>query len=246
MQTFMNDDTAITAAAHADWLLVSERNQCMDTRTEAATTTSQLKGVYINEHATHVGRVASSSCRLVIDDPRVEDVHARVWCEPRPASRLQPASSSSSHVHADSSASASNPSSWHSTNSTSTKQYCIEDLGSSTGTYVNGRRLAPGHAQALQPGDVVEFGASPSEEQYKIKMQHVTLRTDQLSGRTYRNLVVGQRQESVDAEKHSSEEARRQARAESAMAEEQASALVSMMAGGGKGSKKVTNKVAVL
>ena len=49
----------------------------------------------------------------------------------------------------------------------------------------------------LSPGDQVEFGTHPAREVFKVKMQHVTLRNEELSGLAYKSLIVGKRAEAM-------------------------------------------------
>ena len=69
--------------------------------------------------------------------------------------------------------------------------YHVQDLGSDSGTWLNGRRMSPGASATLRPGDMLEFGRSPSNEVYKIKLQHVSLRNTELSGKAFSTLTVG-------------------------------------------------------
>lgn len=58
---------------------------------------------------------------------------------------------------------------------------------------MNGRQLPRGGQAKLRPGDTLEFGRSPSHEVYKVKLQHVSLHTEELSGQGFATLVVGKR-----------------------------------------------------
>lgn len=57
-------------------------------------------------------------------------------------------------------------------------EYTIESLSAEGRTYVNGDLLSPGTKMVLKPGDVLEFGNSPSSQPYKVKLRHVSQRTD--------------------------------------------------------------------
>lgn len=70
-------------------------------------------------------------------------------------------------------------------------KYYLKDLGSRQGTWVNGRQIKANSNLQLHPGDVVEFGRHPSHETYRVKMQHVTLRNNDLSGFGYTTMIVG-------------------------------------------------------
>jgi hypothetical protein len=79
--------------------------------------------------------------------------------------------------------------------------YFLRDLGSASGTYVNGHRVAAHADVKLRPLDVVEFARQPAPEAFKVKLQHVSLRTDELHGYEYTSMLVGRRQEQVNAER---------------------------------------------
>ncbi|KAF6258370.1 zeaxanthin epoxidase precursor [Scenedesmus sp. NREL 46B-D3] len=67
----------------------------------------------------------------------------------------------------------------------------LEVLPSSTGTWVNGKPLQPGHKQRLLPQDMLEFGAHPASEVFRVKMQHLSLATGGLNGHSYTVIPVG-------------------------------------------------------
>lgn len=166
--TFMGDDEAIVRSSHADWLLVSERDSAGAEAAASgadACSTSQVKGIYIRDAPTTVGRASpspsSSLIGLVVDDMHAAEQHARVWRDP-------------------------------------SGQHLLKDMGSRAGTWVNGRQLASGASVQLWPGDLVEFGRHPSLEVFKVKMQHVTLRNDDLQGHQYNTLVVGKPREPLE------------------------------------------------
>jgi hypothetical protein len=64
-------------------------------------------------------------------------------------------------------------------------------LPSSSGTWLNGKPLQPGHKQRLLPQDLLEFGVHPASEVYRVKMQHVSLATGGLNGHSYTVIPVG-------------------------------------------------------
>jgi hypothetical protein len=67
----------------------------------------------------------------------------------------------------------------------------LQVLPSSSGTWLNGKQLQPGHKQRLLPQDMLEFGAHPASEVYRVKMQHVSLATGGLNGHSYTVIPVG-------------------------------------------------------
>ncbi len=51
--------------------------------------------------------------------------------------------------------------------------FVVEDLASSTGTWLNGRRLPPNQAMQVCPGDELVFGAQDADAlRYRVKMVH--------------------------------------------------------------------------
>eukprot|EP00798_Chlamydomonas_sp_ICE-L_P013206 gene13206-19041_t len=76
-------------------------------------------------------------------------------------------------------------------------EYMVQDLASEHGTFMNGKKLASNLAVRVKPGDVLSFGgaslAEGASEIYKIKLQHVTLRTEGLRGKQFNTLLVGQK-----------------------------------------------------
>jgi zeaxanthin epoxidase len=80
-------------------------------------------------------------------------------------------------------------------------EYYIRDLNSRNGTYINGHRVEPQTDIKLKPSDVVEFARQPAAEVFKVKLQHVSLRTDELHGYEYTRMLVGRRQEQVQQER---------------------------------------------
>lgn len=160
----------------ANWLLLTQRaadslasatdlsNSRVDTNADA-TSTSECKGIYIMEDPSVIGCSGpDSKAALSIDDGTVAPQHARVW---RTSVPCDVGTSGSAY------------------------EYHVQDLGSNAGTFVNGKLLPQGGQAKLQPGDVLEFGRSPAAEVYKVKMQHVSLHTDEISGHAFTTLVVG-------------------------------------------------------
>lgn len=170
---FMRDDSAIVQAANASWLLATERaagsgnpgsNGRVDLQADA-TSTSEAKGIYLTDRRAVVGRSTRDGADLVVDDGSVAPQHAHIW-------RSAAASSL--------------------TNTTSF-EYHVQDLGSHAGTWLNGRQLAQGGRAKLNPGDILEFGRSPSNEVYKVKMQHSSQCQSDLCGDSFTTLNVSKR-----------------------------------------------------
>jgi len=170
---FMADDAAIVRAARADWLLLTERragsgasdsNARVDLAADC-TSTSEAKGIYIMDDGSFIGGTGSGS-HLVVEDTTVGPRHARVW-----------RTLASSLGSFDGSVPAYN--------------YHVQDLGSNAGTWLNGRQMARGSSASLRPGDMLEFGRSPSQEVFKVKLQHVSLRNTELCGSAFTTLTVG-------------------------------------------------------
>ncbi|MEW5315554.1 MAG: hypothetical protein WDW38_006974 [Sanguina aurantia] len=72
-------------------------------------------------------------------------------------------------------------------------EHFVQDLGSANGTWLNKRRLATNFAALLQPSDKIEFGRNAGAEVYKVKLQHTTLRNEDLNGERFNTLLVGRR-----------------------------------------------------
>ena len=54
--------------------------------------------------------------------------------------------------------------------------YSVTDLGTTSGTWLNNRRLAPNQPAQLCPGDELEFGPrGEASTKYKVKMVHATV-----------------------------------------------------------------------
>ncbi|GLC48398.1 Synaptonemal complex protein zep1 [Pleodorina starrii] len=169
---FMADDASIVHASHADWLLVSERTAATGAAGGDANSSCECKGIYMGESAL-VGRSGSpASPALWVDDVHVHERHAQVWREGESGASSGSDGASSS-------------------GSGSSNGFFLKDLGTGRGTWVNGHRIADGSTVRLWPGDAVEFGRHPSHEVFKVKMQHVTLRSDELQGTRYNTLLVG-------------------------------------------------------
>lgn len=171
---FMADDEAIERAAHADWMLVAHRapGSSVTSRVDAradVTSTSEVKGVYIGEVPQIVGGVHKSvAADLVVSEGIGSCLQfAKIWREVSPFS----SEGHSSHDH------------------------FIEGLsvGKSVeeGTWLNGRRLVRGERAKLRPGDALVFGHS--SEVYKVKLQHVSLRTSDLRGSEWSTITISQK-----------------------------------------------------
>ncbi len=150
----MRDDDAVVRAADADWLLVTERPASTEVQQEGSrvrcsspidlsadvTSTSEAKGVYIDDGFAVVGCSVADGVHLAVSGAGVEPVHARLWRAPvsaAPDSHAKPA-----------------------------YDYFVEDL-STSGTWHNGRLMRKGATARLRPGDMLEFGNSPSKELYR-------------------------------------------------------------------------------
>ena len=147
--TFIADNDKLVRAAHARWMLLTERKP-VDPEADP-TSSSDVKGIYLGEEPAVVGAASSSSSgvALAVADSAAAGQHARAWRD------------------------------------AASGDYFLEDLSSSSGTWVNGRHLRSGEKVRLLPGDVLEFGSHPSPEPFKVKMQHVSLQCSQLSGQEY-------------------------------------------------------------
>jgi zeaxanthin epoxidase len=157
-------------SSHADWLLLAERSGAAAANVDA-TSSVECKGIYMGPQPAYVGRCGSTARpELVVEDVHAHERHACVW---RGSAAGEPGSAaSSSGLPAD-------------------EGYYLKDLATGRGTWVNGRRIAEGATVQLWPGDAVEFGRHPSHEAFKVKMQHVSLRSGELSGSAYNTLLVG-------------------------------------------------------
>lgn len=111
---FMADDEAITHAIQADWMLLTERlagSGASDASADA-TSTSQVKGIYITGQRAVVGRSSSpGGAHLAVDDMNVMPQHARVW-----RATTSSSSGDSEPVH----------------------EYYVQDMGSDTGASLLG------------------------------------------------------------------------------------------------------------
>jgi len=60
-------------------------------------------------------------------------------------------------------------------------KYTIEDLATSSGTWLNGKKIGAGQQHTLLPGDEIAFGAKQGEGiTYRVKMVHASV-WDQLN-----------------------------------------------------------------
>ncbi|GFR49452.1 hypothetical protein Agub_g11512 [Astrephomene gubernaculifera] len=204
---FMANDEAIVRALHADWLLVSERaatstrmvapaaaaapeagngingsrqQQAVEEEEEVDVNSSaECKGIYIGDEPALVGRCGSASRpALAVDDVHVHERHAQVWRGPRSASDHNIINNNGNNNN-------------NSSNVNESSSYFLRDLATGRGTWVNGQRLPDGATVRLWPGDTVEFGRHPSHEVFKVKLQHVSLRSEELRGNGYSTLLVG-------------------------------------------------------
>jgi len=203
----MSNDGELERRFNADWLLVAERSasgassggaaaalggsqaqqgvqqawygDASSPSTSSSPATSLFKGIYINlatrneegssssGHAGHEGREQSqagaSTSVLVGSDPNCSLVVEGGGVAPRHASLIHQGSS----------------------------RYLVQDLGSGSGTWVNGRLLpSRGHA-VLHPGDTLEFGSHPAPEAFTVKLQHRNYRTAEVSGKGWQVVSSG-------------------------------------------------------
>jgi zeaxanthin epoxidase len=231
------DGESLLRRARARWLLLAERAPAGEGADPTSTT--EVKGVQIDTKGATVGRSreaaaaaigglppaaaaataaaaapardggapsspssSSSSQQLSVDDAAVAPNHARVW--------LEQSSPPPSGGGGDS----------------PPPRYMIQDLGAASGTWVNGRRLAEGGRAVLKPGDVVEFGRSPSAEPFRVRLLHESLCDQNLSGERYTTMVIGARKADVGSTMEEEEVAALEA-AEGARAVEEAALRVS-------------------
>lgn len=75
----------------------------------------------------------------------------------------------------------------------------VQDLGSGKGTWLNKKRLATNFAARIHPSDIIEFGRHPAAEKFKVKLQHTTLRNEDLVGDKYNLMLVGRRSFSMSS-----------------------------------------------
>lgn len=190
---FMASDEAITRAIKADWLLITQRqpssgasgsNGLVNTRADR-TSTTEAKGIYISDADAVIGGSGAKDAQLVVEDTNVMPRHAKVW---RSLSNTVPSLS---------------PSSSGDQNGGPQQSYdfFVQDLGSNSGTWLNGRQMAHNSTACLRPGDILEFGRSPSHEVYRVKLQHVSLRNSDLRGQAFTTCVVGSNRGALDSAK---------------------------------------------
>lgn len=67
----------------------------------------------------------------------------------------------------------------------------LQTLPDCTGTWLNGKPLRAGETRLLLPQDTLEFGAHPASEVFRVKMQHISLETGGLNGKSYTVIPVG-------------------------------------------------------
>ncbi|KAF5841514.1 hypothetical protein DUNSADRAFT_12442 [Dunaliella salina] len=210
----MNDDEELERRANADWLLVAERSasgasssssssssstaaaqggsqaqgsaqqlwcgDAMPSSPSNSPATSLFKGIYINlatrneegsssssSSSSHESRAQSqagaSSSVLVGSDRNCSLVVEGGGVAPRHASLIHEGSS----------------------------RYAVQDLGSGSGTWVNGRLLPSRARAALHPGDTLEFGSHPAPEAFTVKLQHRNYRTAQVTGKGWQVVNSG-------------------------------------------------------
>ena len=193
---FMASDEAITRAIKADWLLITQRqpgsgasgsNGLVDTRADR-TSTTEAKGIYISDADAVIGGSGAKDAQLVVEDTNVMPRHAKVW---------------RSLSNADSLSSPVSSGEQHNGGPQQSYDFFVQDLGSNSGTWLNGRQMAHSSTARLRPGDILEFGRSPSHEVYRVKLQHISLRNSDLRGQAFTTCVVGSNRGSQSASEKS-------------------------------------------
>jgi zeaxanthin epoxidase len=223
-EELMRDDGALLRRTRARWLLLAER--APSGAGADPTSTTDVKGVEIDAgEGAVVGRSADAAAAAVGGLPPVAAAASASAADAAAdaADARSPSSSSSSFAAAaalcvdDAAVAPSHARVWR---DPSTGDRMLQDLGSPSGTFVNGRRLGEGARAALRPGDVVEFGRSPSAEPFRVRLLHESLCEQGVSGQRYTTMVIGARraggkgeEEEEDAEAAARAEAERGARA---------------------------------
>ncbi|KIZ01704.1 zeaxanthin epoxidase [Monoraphidium neglectum] len=153
-ELFMRDNDALLRATHARWMLLAERVPAEGSGADA-TSCSEAKGIYLtaDNEAVISGAAAADSADAAAGSLLLVD---------------DAAVSSARHARA-----------WR--DGPAGDHFLQHLAGAGEGTWVNGRRLGDGETVRLLPGDLVEFGRSPSNEVFK----HDSLFCSALSGTTY-------------------------------------------------------------
>jgi zeaxanthin epoxidase len=160
-ETFMRNDNEILRSAHARWMLLSERDPTCET--VDATSTIEAKGIYIEQAPLSVGTAAAA------------------------AGNGNGAAAVLDLVVAGANVAAEHARVWRD----EAGDCWVQDLPGSTGTWINGKLLHKGDKARLLPQALVEFGAHPATEVYRVKMQHNSLPTGGLNGHSYTLIPVG-------------------------------------------------------
>jgi zeaxanthin epoxidase len=202
-EELLRDDKALLRRAKARWLLLAER---APTGAGAdPTSTTEVKGVMIDGEGAVIGRSADAAAAAIGGLPPVAAAVGEAEAGEAAADAASSSSSSSPAAALsvdDASVAPNHARVWR---DPATGDHLLQDLGSPSGTYVNGRRMPDGGRVALKPGDVVEFGRSPSAEPFRVRLQHESLCDQGVSGRRYTTMVIGARRadagtgEDVDA-----------------------------------------------
>jgi len=217
-EELLKDDAALLRRAKARWLLLAER--APSGPGADPTSTSEVKGVAIDGAGAVVGRSADAAAAAAGglppaadgsgDDAAAAAQSAAAAASPAAALCVDDAAVAPNHARV-----------WRDPN---TGDHLLHDLGAPSGTWVNGRRIAAGaRATVLKPGDVVEFGRSPSAEPFRVRLLHESLSDQGVSGARYTTMVIGARR-ATGAEDAEAAAALEAARGAAAVAEAAAAA----------------------
>lgn len=190
LRGLIRDDEALLRRAKARWLLLAER---APTAAGAdPTSTTEVKGVAIDAQGATVGRSRDAAAAAIGGLPPAAAAATVA------AAGGGDASSSHQQLSVDDAAVAPNHARvWL---DAAQGRHMIQDLGAPSGTWLNGKRLQEGGRAALKPGDVVEFGRSPSAEPFRVRLLHESLCDQNLSGERYTTMVIGARRAAADEE----------------------------------------------
>jgi hypothetical protein len=160
-ELFMRDNNALLRAAHARWMLLAERPPAPGSGADA-TSCSDAKGVYLSPDADCVIRGAGAGAAGAGAPAAAAAAGGAALAggsgggDGRTLIVDDVAAAPDRHARA-----------WRDAGS---GDYFLQHLaGGRAGTWVNGRRLGEAETVRLMPGDLVEFGRSPSHEVFKVR-----------------------------------------------------------------------------
>lgn len=193
-QLFLRDDNALAERSNADWLLIAERPA-----PAAAPSPREPALAIVGRGAATPAKLAvaaaqaasaSSAKRFGLPPSEYKGVYLNVG--DRADSVTLIGRSSDCHVVLEGNKAAER----HARivpcgNKGGYQRYMLEDLGSSSGTWVNGLKVERGAQKLLHAGDVLEFGTHPAHEAFTLKLQHHTYRTDEVRGDVYKRISKG-------------------------------------------------------